>query len=135
MGNPWRSARFRRHLAGQGEGDWPVAVMPTSAGRAIDARSQTVRLSRDTAIKQAARHPDLEPDDYALVQRILDEGELFRSAGGDVVGFSVIDGQLWRTVVKRTADRSETYLVSLHKAQPHNLDAARRRLKRIDRED
>ena len=51
-----------------------------------------------------------------------------------MIGFLGEDGQLWRAVLKATKDRSETYLVTLHKAQAHNLDAARRRWSPIDRE-
>ena len=133
VGQPWRNPLFRRHLEGRGDaGDWPVARMPDAALAATGGRSPTVRLSASTAAKQALRHPDLAPDDYARVQRILDRGEWFRARPGHMLGFIVADGQLWRTVVKATENRAETYLVSLHKAQPHNLAAARRTLKRID---
>ena len=51
-----------------------------------------------------------------------------------MIGFLGEDGQLWRAVLKATKDRSETYLVTLHKAQPYDLRAAHRRWPRIDRE-
>lgn len=133
VGQPWRGALFRRHLAGQVEGDWPVAVTPAAAAASLNAQSHTVRLSSATATKQASRHDDVGARDYALVQRILDEGELFAGRDGRVIGFLESGGQLWRVVLKVTADRSEAYLVSFHKAQAHNLDAARRQLKRIGR--
>ena len=127
---------FRRHLAGASHGDWPVAVAgPTVAG-AIAARSRTVRLSGETAAKQTVRHPDLAPQDYGLVQRILDDGELFRSRyhSRAVEAFIEMDGRPWRAVVKATRDGSKTYLETFHKAQPRDLAAARRRRKKIDRE-
>ena len=74
------------------------------------------------------------PDDYARAGRILDTGEVFAVAPRIGIGFLEEDGRLWRAVVKATVDGSETYLVTLHKAQPHNLASARQRLKRIDRE-
>ncbi len=86
----------------------------------------TVRLSGETAAKQARRHPDLEPADYARVQRILDQGEMFVEDNGRFAqGFLEEDGRLWKAVVKSAAGGDEAYIVSLHKAQPHNLDAAR----------
>ncbi len=131
IGQPWNGALFRRHLEGRSDADWPAAVLEGPVRAAIGARSRTVRLSAETAAKQARRHPDLEPADYARVQRILDEGEVFSAPRGRAIGFLEEEGRLWRAVVKATEDGSEAYLASLHKAQPHNLDAARRRLKRV----
>ena len=132
IGNPWRTAMFRRHLSGASDGDWPVGVVDQGIRAAVGAKSRTVRLSGETAAKQTGRHQDLRSEDYARVQRILDEGELFAARHGRVMAFLEMDAQLWRAVLKVTGDRSETYLVSLHKAQPHNVEAARRRWSKID---
>ena len=133
-GNPWGTLLFRRHFEGEAEGDWPIATVPPTALGAVGAKSRTVRLSRHTAVKQRRRHDDVRPEDYARVQEILDEGELFVGhTDRAIVGFLEADGCLWRAVLKVTKDRSETYLVSLHKAQQHNLDAARRRWRKIGR--
>ena len=111
--------------------------MPDAALAATGGRSPTVRLSASTAAKQALRHPDLAPDDYARVQRILDRGEMFRDRRDPraAVDFLDMDGRLWRAVVKATENRAETYLVSLHRAHRRQRLAARERLERIDRED
>ena len=108
--------------------------MPDRVREAIGGASRTVRLSAWTAAKQARRHPDLAPGDYARAGRILDTGEMFMEGTDRAMGFLEEDGRPWRAVVKATADGSETYLVTLHKARPYDLRAARRRLKRIDRE-
>ena len=113
---------------------WPIASAPDHVLDAIGARSSTVRLSPWTARKQRRRHPDLQPDDYARVQHILDRGEAFLQDKGRVMIYLEDDGRLWRAVVKTTKDRSETYLVTLHKAQPRDLDTARHRRPRIDRD-
>ena len=145
VGSPWRTAMFRRHLAGASDGGWPVAVAPARVLGALGGRSHTVRLSGDTAAKQSGLrfapggrpipgHPDVRPEDYALVQRILDDGEVFKAGPYHAAGFIESDGRLWRAVVKATEDGAETYLQTLHKAQPYDLAAARRRLQRIDRE-
>ncbi len=134
IGQPWNGALFRRHLTGASDADWPLAVLPAPVRAAIGARSRTVRLSGESAAKQTARHTDLEPTDYARVQRILDEGELFTSGERVAIGFMEDSGRLRRAVVKATKDGSETYLATLHKAQPYDLKAARRRLTRINRE-
>lgn len=117
-----------------GADHWPIASAPDHVLDAIGARSSTVRLSPWTARKQRRRHPDLQPNDYARVQRILDRGEAFLQDKGRVMIYLEDDGRLWRAVVKTTKDRSETYLVTLHKAQPRDLDTARRTWKRVNRE-
>ena len=123
---------FRRFLAGASDGDWPVATLGSAVRGAIGAKSRTVRLSAPTAAKQARRHPELRSEDYAHAQRILDEGELFDLGRRRAAGFLEVDGRLWRAILKATDDRTETYLVSLHMAQPHNRIAAERGHKVID---
>ncbi len=133
-GKPWRTAMFRLFLGGASDGDWPVATLGSKVRDAIGAKSRTVRLSAATAAKQARHHSELGSADYARVQRILDEGEVFDLGRGQLSGFLEIDGQLWRVVVKRTGDRSETYLSTLHMARPRDVAAVRRRSKRVDLE-
>lgn len=144
IGRPWNTARFRRFVAGRGTpaeqaapGDWPIALMPAGAMQAIGAQSHTVRLSPAGAVHQRDRHPDIAATDYARLQRILDEGEVYRSRHHprSVEAFIEMDGRPWRAVVKATRDGSETYLQTLHMAQPRDVAAARRRLERIDREE
>ena len=140
VGRPWNNPLFRRHLDGyenlDARGDWPVAVMNPRVLNAIGGRSRTVRVSTWTAEKQHDRHSDLDPKDYARVQRIFDTGELFKDRHGPraTVGILEEDGRPWKAVVKATSDGSQTYLVSLHKSKKRDWRAARRDLKRIGRE-
>ncbi len=135
LGEPWRTPAFRQFLVESAQGslrtDFPVAVLRTVIADAVGAQSRIVRLSSETAAKQAARHPDIDPGDYANIQRILDEGELFRDGDRWVTGFAEVEGRLWRAVVKATRNSWEIYAVSLHRANKHNLRTARRRLERL----
>ena len=128
-------AAFRRFLTeavrGAAQADFPVAVLSAAVADAIGARSRTVRLSGETAAKQAVRHPDIAPGDYANIQRILDGGELFRDGDRRIAGFAEVEGRLWRAVVKATRNSSEIYAVSLHRANEHNLRSAQSRLERL----
>ena len=133
IGNPWGTAMFRRFLAGASDGDWPVATLGPKVREAIGAQSRTVRLSAATAAKQARRRkPNLDPQDYARIQRILDEGDLVVQDNRIVHGFIEEKGRLWKTVVKCTHDRTENYAVTLHRAQPDNLRIAKQRYEPID---
>ena len=134
IGQPWATPLFRRHLSGASGGDWPVAVLSAAVLNAIGGKSKTVRLSGETAAKQTVNHHDLEAKDYARVQRIFDGGELFAEHGTRAIGFLEEDGRLWRAVVKAMKDGRETYLATLHKAQPNDVVTTRRRLKKIDHE-
>jgi len=131
VGFPWRTALFERHRSGAVDGDWPVAVLGPSIAEAIGARSHTVRFSKETAVKQRERHPDIEAEDYARVQRILDKGEWFEQSATHALGFGEEDGRLWRAVLKATKDRSKTYLTSFHRVDPPRLWRARETLERF----
>ena len=88
-------ALFRRHLSGASDGDWPVAVVAESPIlEAIGAKSGVVRLSDETTAKQTVRHHGLVSADYAMVQRILDEGELFAVGKHHAIGFLQVDGKM-----------------------------------------
>jgi len=45
------------------------------------------------------------------------------------------EGKLWRAVIKVTEDRNELFLMTLHRARPNDLRAARRDLQRTGREE
>ena len=79
IGTPWESPEFAAHLAGAADDDrasWPVAILAARALRAVRGASRTVRLSKASAAKQGAVHPDVTPADYARLQRILDAGSV-----------------------------------------------------------
>ena len=138
VGQPWNNPLFRRHVKDyaypDARGDWPVALMPAHLLARIGGKSRTTRLSTWTANKQKENHADLDPGDYARVQNILNTGEVFMEGTDRVIGYLEIDGRLWAAAVKATADGSESYLLTLHRAHDRNLAAARRELKSIDRE-
>ena len=134
VGEPWKTALFRRHVTGATAGEIPIASVPPAVLGAIGGLSPTARLSSATAAKQTERHPEIDAADYRLAQRILDEGEIFAGRSGRLIGFIETDA-LWRAVFKVTKDGRETYLASLHRARPGQLSAARRNLEAVDRDD
>ena len=95
---------------------------------ALGGRSREVRLSRQTADKQVARHPELAPDDYGLVQVLIDHGTAVLEKKRTLVFVGETGmGKWWRAVVKRTADERRTYLVTFHRIKRNQVAAARRR--------
>ncbi len=100
-------------LGGKEAGSWPLAVVPKRILGAIRGRSRTLRLSSETA-RSHARFADFGPEDWLRVQRVLDRGEVFRSAekARSAIGFLEEDGELWRLVIKTTKDGEETYMTN-----------------------
>ena len=113
-----------------------IAIAPRVVLDAIDGRSPTVRLSAATAAKQTRRHPGLARGDYAKVQLILDEGELFRKRAREMNGFVEADGRLWRAAVKTTRNGARDLSYDLpHGEAPRPRSRRERRIwRRIDRE-
>lgn len=136
-GESWSTPAFRRFLAASARGsvqtDFPVAVLRTVVADALGAQSRIVRLSGDTAAKQAARHDEVTVEDYAMVQYTLDHGQWFKQFDRHAAGFASTENGLWRAVIKATEDRLETYLVSLHRVRSRDLRSARRRWQEIQR--
>lgn len=133
VGNPWGTPEFTRHLTGVSNADWPIAVLDAAVLKAISGTSRTVRLSDYTVKKQAKsrKGQNFTADDYARVQRIIDQGEVFLSREHFAIGFIEEDGKFWRAVVKSTQDGSEAYLMTLHRARDYDIRVARRELQKI----
>lgn len=141
IGKPWDMPEFQRHLDGQADdrsAAWPIAIVPSVILNAIKGRSRTLRLSRDTADKQAGRlphnpgHKDIVAKDYAMAQRILNDGEVFQQSERVAVGFlHDNEGEVWRAAIKTSDDGRETYLLSLSRGTVRNYRGASTRLRRL----
>ena len=131
IGAPWDTKLFRRHLIGASHGDWPLAVTDGAVVKRLASWSGIVRLSGDTAAKQAVyrQGQDFWPEHYAIVQRAIDEGKWF---DGDqalhTVGFVKDGDRWWKATLKRTQDGSPVYLQSLHRVKVRKVHAARSKL-------
>lgn len=125
-----RQPEFRRHARGEREGFLPIAVMSDDLAEAMGVQTRLLRFSQDTARKQAERHPDLEAEDYASLQRGLEQAEVWRD-GERLVLFVEGGERAFRAVVKPTRDRSELYLTTLHRARPRQRRNAEKRFERL----
>lgn len=126
-----RQPEFRRHARGEREGFLPIATLDERMSAALGVQTRLVRFSQDTARKQARRHPDLEPDDYALIQKGLDKAELWRD--GDRLVMFLDDGErLFRSVLKATADKRELYLTTFHRSNAVQRARSVRRFEKVE---
>lgn len=92
-----------------------------------------VRLKPFDDAEQKELFLDYKPGDYARIQKILDEGELYKAGDDHILGFLKEDGRLWCAAIKSTDDGSRLYLSSLHKARHRDMEQARKRWNRVDR--
>ena len=129
IGQPWDSPMFRRHAEGDFKrADWPVAVLDGKLAGHMEGSTRVVRLSHGTAQKQVDRRAgqDFDASHYALVQRIIDEGEWFPDGKYHVAGYLEIDPDKWlKAVLKRDEKGRRLYLVTLHRDKKRRLDLVR----------
>ena len=129
IGQPWDTPLFRRHAEGGFEGaEWPIAVLDDKLAGHMEGSTRVVRLSHGTAQKQVDRRAgqDFDASHYALVQRIIDEGEWFPDGKYHVAGYLEIDPDKWlKAVLKRDEKGRRLYLVTLHRDKKRRLDLVR----------
>lgn len=103
---------FARFFDGELKGEYPLAVLDAGLRRAMDAARPVVALSRET-VEAHRHHPEVSAADYALAQRILDEGELYEQGPGRIVALWRAGDKLYRAALKRTGDKEKNYWLTL----------------------
>lgn len=91
---------------------FPVAVLSPRAKQALQAESQEVRFSRASLIEHLDRHPEIGLTEYQLVQRMIDDGEIYQD-GANRIALLAVNGVLYRAAIKATANRREVFLLTL----------------------
>jgi hypothetical protein len=106
---------FDRFFSGYLQGEFPLATLDPALQAALSSESQIVLLSQESLAAHVLKHDEITIDDYRNAQRMLDEGEIYRS--GDRKQIVIWrDGQLYRAVLKRTADRQKNYFLTLYRS-------------------
>ena len=103
---------FARFVAGGLGGEYPVAVLDAKLRQALNTEQPVVMLSRVT-VDEHRHHPEIGAADYALAQRIVDEGEIFEQAPGRLVVLWRHGGKLYRAALKRTEAGDKNYWLTL----------------------
>lgn len=114
-------AAFRAFLGGGELGDYPVALASDALRALLGSEARAVRLSRDTARKQAARHRDVAQADYVRVQDLLDGVAPSLDSPRTAIVQRVDGERGWRAVIKLTRAGDELYLASLHRIEPRHM--------------
>ena len=104
------------------QGDFPVALLPSDAAEAIGAKTRVVRLSTESAVKQASNHPELLAGEYVAVQEAITRGQVIAD-GPHALIYILEDTPGYVSVVKATVSGESVFLVSFRRL---SSDAAKR---------
>lgn len=115
----------------------PVAMLSDVLAKTIGAQTKTVWFSVADAEKQLRkrrRHdgtPLLSAKDYAMVQKLIDEGEIYFGGERDLIAVGELQGKMWRAVLRRTIAGFELYLKSFYPVRRAQIqqDRLRQRIK------
>jgi hypothetical protein len=96
------------------KGYFPVAVLPAASALRIGATARTVRLSAESAGKQAKVHPEITAKEYGMVQEAVDRGREIQDSPTSLV--HVLEDEAgYVTVVKATTTGKAAFLQSLRR--------------------
>ena len=110
-----QSAVFEQFFYGSLQGEFPLAVLSPPMQEALFAESSVVLLSQESLVAHVVKHREVGIEDYRNAQRMLDDGEVYRS--GDQKQIVVwLEGGVFRAVLKRTADRQKNYFLTLYRS-------------------
>ena len=100
--------------------------------RDLETGCRFMALSGYTIGKQRWEHPEVAPADYAVVQRILDGGLIYRQNETHRIGFATgDDGKCWTAAWKKTRDGSGVYLLNLRLGGERTLRTVERNFVRV----
>lgn len=103
---------FNDFFQGRLKGEYPIAVLDQALRQKIDAIQPVVVVSQET-LEAHQHHPEIGVTEYALAQRILDEGEVYRQDEGRLIALWQNGEVLYRAALKRTGDKRKNYWLTL----------------------
>lgn len=92
--------------------EYPVAILDEPLCKILKAAQPVVILSRAT-IDEHRHHPEIGATDYAIAQRIVDEGEIYEQESGRLIMLWRHGETLYRAALKRTRSGDKNYWLSL----------------------
>jgi len=108
-----------------------VPGLPPHIKKALGTNADSLIFSAETLDKQKRHHSDITASDYVSVLNAVPRcKEIYRTCDLHI-GLVVIERKPWAVILKTTADRKETYMVSMHRLNDHTLPRFRQKYKRI----
>lgn len=109
-------------------GDYPVAILSLLDREKIGSKVQTAVLSAQTLEKQNRVHGELSPEEYLLIQTVIDEGAQFQENDTNLIYFQEDNGG-YVVIVKATRTGKGLFITSFRRL---STDEAKRN-KEIER--
>ena len=97
-------------------GNFPIARVPSGIKKAINADTEHVFLSADTMTKQYRHHPEMTPEEYAMIPHIIASGEAVFDAPRSAIIIHSADRKRV-VVVKSTQAGHEVYVTSFRRVK------------------
>src|SRR5690606_24483624 len=95
-------------------GAFPLAFLGKAVAERLKAKTQLVAISEDTLAKQLRHHPEITLEEYALVQKAIDQGEtILDSRDGSMI--YILEEEGYVTVIKATKTGKAVFLTSLRR--------------------
>lgn len=111
-------------------GEIRVGRVPPVVAESMGAKTGDVLLTPYTRKKQATRHPELTPEDYAKLPTLLsDPAEHFPAGKARHVAVISYAGALWVSIIKSDAE-GRAFLLSFRRTAQSDIDRLRRKSKK-----
>lgn len=127
-----RSVRIEDRVVRDRIGHLPVSFLSDRARRALALPSgaavrpaRLVRLSPETAVKQAINHSDLTKRDYRRLPEIVGRGSVFRKDEQQLVFLQHLDRRHTYVAFAKQTRNNEIFLTSFHKIRRTESELAR----------
>lgn len=113
-------------------GSFPLAYLAPDAASQLGARTQLVALSEDSLAKQLREHPEITPEEYAMVQHAVDRGREIVDSRDGSLSYVLEEKDGYVVVIKATKTGKAVFLTSMRRlsSQEAQRDRELRRLLR-----
>jgi hypothetical protein len=107
-----------RQFVREPKGEIPVGRLASETQKLLASETDTVMLSDQTMEKQLRVHPDLTPDDYALLPVLLSQPDAVMDDKDLHLLLLLLEDRIWSAVIKTTVDRRQLYVQNFHAMSP-----------------
>ncbi|MBX8802505.1 hypothetical protein HBA92_17325 [Ochrobactrum sp. MR28] len=80
----------------------PVAHAPQVI-KQLNGQGSVIAISSETIAVKSAKHQHVEPEQFSLIQELLDSGEVVERPDGSLTFWKEINGSWWTTALRRSA--------------------------------
>ncbi len=109
-----KSDDFVSFYNGTDKDEFPVGILIEADKQLLKSKSQVVLLSRTSLDEHKLKHPEIGFDDYKLIPKILENGEVWQKPNENERIIFMSEGDVtYRAAIKRTADGEKNYFLSL----------------------